>query len=196
MKKIMNSHIDSPQASAQASAVEPKKLTIDKQKKLAKLSATALFSPTDAMAKVKARFWTKFQPGPLVGVENVSLSVVAQVTKSAALNRWWDDEGFRDWFLNRDEERERIKYLFNKGLDTIEHILDNPEANANAKANLIKMLAEMNGYLGKKPVEKFADTEINAMSEQQLMGYLERKGVKVVEEKVLDISSREDKEDL
>lgn len=152
----------------------------------AKLSDKVIFEPTSAQVRQKARFWTRFRPGPLTPSDNITMATALEVTGSAQIRKWWNEPGFVEWFENKDEERERLKYLFHKGLDTIENILDNPEANANAKANLIKMLAEMNGFLGKKPVEKFADDSINQMSEAQLKEFLNKNNVKVVEEKIIE----------
>lgn len=165
------------------------------QKKVSSLAEQIIFTPSTPQAKVKAKFWTRFQPGPLADPENITMTLALEITNSAALRKWWSQDGFQEWFLNKEEEKERLKYLFNKGLDTMEDILDNPDANANAKANIIKMLAEMNGYLGKKPVEKFADEEFNRMSEAQLKSYLERKGVTVTQEQILDVGTSDKKED-
>ena len=155
-----------------------------------KLAEQVIFTPSANQSKIKARFWTRYQPGPFSSPENMTMAEALEVTGSAQLRKWWAVPGFTEWFMNRDEERERLKYLFNKGLDTMESMLDNPDTNANAKANLIKMLAEMNGYLGKKPVEKFADEDINKMSENQLKTFLEKKGVKIVEERIIETTGR------
>ena len=159
-----------------------------------KLSKDVLFEPSSVQQKAKARFWSRFQSGPLANPSMVSLTEALATTNIPQLKKWWDDKQFVEWFLNKDEERERIKFLFNKGLDTMENILDNPEANANAKANIIKMLAEMNGYLGKKPEVKFSDESINKMSEAQLQDFLSRKGVKLVQETVVDVVKKEEKQ--
>jgi hypothetical protein len=184
-KKVINSQIDIPLEKSEK-AVSPRQTS--------QLAAKILFEPSSPQAKVKARFWTRFQAGPLADPSKVSLIDALETTGTPQLQKWWGLEGFREWFLNKDEERERLKYLFNKGLDTIEQILDNPEANANAKVNLIKMLAEVSGYLGKKPVEKFADEEVNRMSESQLTEFLEKKGVRITQETIVEVPSEEDKE--
>ena len=174
-KKIINSTID-----------EVNEIKEISPRQMAEVTDKVIFEPTSTQAKLKAKFWTRFQPGPLVNTGTLTLAKAAEITGSTQLKKWWYIPGFLEWFMNKEEERERLKYLFNKGLDTIENILDNPEANANAKANIIKMLAEMNGYLGKKPIEKFADESINKMSEAQLKEFLERKGVTITQEKIID----------
>lgn len=120
---------------------------------------------------------------------NVSLAQALEVTQAPQLRKWWAEDGFQDWFLNREEAKERLQYLFQKGLDAAENILDNPEANANAKANILKLLAEMTGHLTKKPVDRFADEQVNKMSEEQLKAYLEKKGVTFTQEKIIDVQS-------
>ena len=162
-----------------------KSVTVKKQKEISKLADTVIFSPSSSQAKVKARFWTRYQTGPLAA-SSLSITEIQRITGSSSIPKWWAEPGFPEWFLNKDEERERLRYLFNRGLDTMEEILCNPEANANAKANIIKMLAEMNGYLGKRPEEKFADEQINKMSENQLIAFLEKKGVRITQETVID----------
>ena len=158
---------------------------------LKSLQSQVIFTPTSVMSRVKAQFWTRFEPGPLASVDNITLAIAKEVTKSATIKKWWSQPGFPEWFSNRQEEKERLKYLFNKSLDSLEQILDNPDANPNAKANIIKMLAEMNGYMGKKTETKFADEEIGKMSEGQLKQYLRKKGVKLVEETVVDVKPKD-----
>jgi hypothetical protein len=182
-KKILNTTIsDYKQESTEVSPQKTKSL-----------SDKVVFSPTASQARLKAKFWTRFRPSPLAPSDNIAMATALEVTGSAQIRKWWNEPGFVEWFTNKEEERERLKYLFHKGLDTIENILDNPEANANAKANLIKMLAEMNGYLGKKPVERFADEAVNKMSEDQLKEFLRQSGVRLVEEKVIDASPSKEK---
>ena len=58
------------------------------------------------------------------------------------------------------------------------------------------MLAEITGHLNKgKNHDKYADDEINKMSEQQLKAFLQQKGVRIVEEKVINARPSDDKEE-
>ena len=179
-KHIINSNVEDE---ASLTTVESKTVT--------KLADNILFEPTATQSKIKAKFWSRYHPGPFDSPSDgkITLATALEVTGSTSLRKYWSQPGFREWFLNRDEEREKLKYLFNKALDSAEKILDNPEANPNAKANIIKMLAEMNGFMGKKQIEKFADDDINKMSEKQLKEFLTKKGVKVVQENIIDAST-------
>ena len=52
----------------------------------------------------------------------------------------------------------------------------------------IKVVAELANKFPSKQVEKFADDEINKMDEKQLRVYLEKKGLVIREEKVIEAS--------
>lgn len=155
----------------------------------AKLAGKVVYAPTSSQAQVKAQFWHRFQPGPMATLEDLTLAKAIQITQCNRLRDWWSQPGFLSWFLNKDEAREKMHYLFNQGLDALQEILMNPEANANAKVNSVKLLAEMTGYLTKKPVERFADDEINSMSKEQVQKYLASRGIKVVQENIIDTTS-------
>lgn len=176
-KKPINTNVDSPLSG---------KVAETKQ-----LAEKVLFTPTPSMKKIKARFWTRYQAGPMNDMSAISASEIAKITSSAGIKNWWGKDGFKEWFLNQDEQRERLSYLFDKSLDSLEQILDNPDAHPSAKMNAIKMLAEITGYLGKnKQPEKTSDESINQMSESQLLEYIKRKSIKLVEEKVIDTEAK------
>lgn len=164
------------------------------EKNLPKLVDKFLFAPTNNMIKIKSKFWSKYNPGPFSSPDNLTMAQALKVTDSPSLERWWSEPGFVEWFTNREEEREKIKYLLNKALDSLESVLDDPTTNPNAKVNATKVLLETAGYLTKKPVEKFADDQINKMSEQQLMAFLEQKGVKITQEKVVEVDGKDKKD--
>jgi len=180
-KKIINTEIN--QTAKQAG-----------EKSLPKLADKVLFTPTSRQRKVKATFWSRFQPGPFASADSLSMTDVQGITKDPGLKEWWSKDGFREWFMNREEAREKLEYLFMKSLDVAEEIMDDPLAQASAKVNVIKVLAELANKFPSKQVEKYADDDINRMDEKQLRGYLERKGVTIKEEKVIDVSSSEEKD--
>lgn len=185
-KKVINSTKDNKLSQEEEGAIQEYRKTI--------------FEPSQMMRKIKARFWSRFQPGPFNDKENISAADIMETTKSAKIKEWWSEPGFRNWFMNRQEEKETLNYLFNKSLSTLERILDNPEANANAQINAIKILAEMNGFLvkGGNQQPKFADEQLNQMSakeletmlEKQALDYIKSKGLKIIEEKVIDVKEK------
>lgn len=146
--------------------------------KIVELSETVIFTPTPAQKKLKAKFWARYIPSPLSDPKQLTLSEAVQVTEDNKLSKLWAQPGFQSWFANRDENRERLEYLFTLALDTAEDLLLSETTQASAKVNMIKVLAELaNKFPNKFQQEKFVDDEINRMSELQLKAWLERRGV-------------------
>lgn len=193
-KKILNSTMinKSPEDKQLSAAIK-------KADKATKAVGELLFVPSSSQTKIKARFWTRYQPSPLIPIESLNMAKVIEITNSAQIKTWWSMPGFVSWFMNREEEKEEINYLFKKSLRTIDRILseDNPKL-ANAQINAIKMLAEMTGHLNKNNMkDKFADEEINKMSENQLLSFLEKKGVRITTEEIIDLDDdKSEKESL
>lgn len=160
--------------------------------KLSELSDTVIFQPTPAQKKLKAKFHSRFIPGPLTDLNNLSLSDALEITGDSRLRKLWEQPGFKEWFANRDENRERLEYLFTLALDTAEEILTSETAQASAKVNMVKVLAELaNKFPNKYAQEKYVDEEINRMSELQLTTWLSRRGVELPAAKPRNIESIE-----
>jgi hypothetical protein len=143
-----------------------------------KLAEEVMFSPAPAQKRLKAKFWARYVPGPLTDIDSLSLEDVAEIVRDARIKTNWSISGFREWFLNRDENRERLEYIFTLGLDAAEEILTNPEANPASKVNMLKVIGELAAkFPNKWQQERFVDDEINKMSEFQLKAWLERRGI-------------------
>lgn len=140
---------------------------------LAALHAEVVFLPSPAHRRVKSKFWQRYEDlgGP------VSLELAEGLTKEPGLRKWWSMSGFKDWFLNQDEARERLEYLYMVALDAAEHLLLDPNANHNAKAQMIKIIAQL---AGKEPnkYEKFADAAVQKMDSAKLRAYIEKEAFK------------------
>lgn len=155
-------------------------------KDLATNLTAGLFNPSSAQRRVKSTFHSRYTPSPFnPELGDVTLSLALQVTNSSSLRSWWSQPGFRDWFLNREEGREHLEYLFNLGVSEMENILSNPDTAARDKLAAIKMISELTGRIsgGRNGVGrsegKFEDEDINKMDENQLRTYLTRKGVTI-----------------
>jgi hypothetical protein len=141
------------------------------------LQGELIYLPTPPQRKVKAAFWAVYNENPIMGVDKINLATVQQITGSAVVSKWWAKDGFKEWFLNKDETRQRLEYLFNLSLDTAEEILIDPEANTNAKVQMIKLLAELTNKMPQKwKQEKFLDENIQKMDKRQLEGFLKKHG--------------------
>lgn len=141
---------------------------------------SGIFAASAAQRRCKASFWARYVPGPqLPTPADMSLAFVQELTGSPGLKKWWGEVGFRTWFLNRDEAREQMEYLFDRSLEVAEELLNSDTARPGEKVALIKFIAELSGKMPKNVpnMDKFADTDIGQMDENQLKAYLTRKGV-------------------
>jgi hypothetical protein len=138
--------------------------------KLTDLLDDVSFSPTPEQRQVKARWTVKCQEDPAGDVDKVTAAQVSQTTGDSRIVKWWGQAGFRDWFLNKAEFRERVEYLLSKALDCAETILEDSDPKmASAQVQLIKALAEIGGRGASKVKEvKYLDADINRMSPLQL----------------------------
>lgn len=148
--------------------------------KVTDIAEAVLFNPNTAHRRTKVKFWSRYMTGPMTDPSTVSLTEAMEVTQDPKLAKYWAISGFKEWFLNRDENRERLEYLYVLALDAAEEILTNPEAQASAKVNMIKVIGELsNKFPNRYQQEKFTDDEINKMSELQLKAWLEKRGVQL-----------------
>ena len=134
------------------------------------------FLPSPEQRKIKAAFWASYSEHPMADKEVVTLAVAQQMVSDNRLKRWWAVPGFTDWFSNRDEFRQRLEYLANLGLDTIEEILLDPDANANARMNAAKLMLEAASKMPNKwNQEKFLDAHIQKMDARELEAWLTKR---------------------
>src|SRR5574343_710202 len=113
--------------------------------KLAELMTEGSFIPTPDQRRVKAVLWTALTDNPAYDSTRITRDLAVQITGEAKVGRWWDKEvGFRDWLQNKDEFRQRVEYLTQMALDTLEGVLASQDAKtASARVNAAKLLLEV-----------------------------------------------------
>jgi len=149
------------------------------------------YDPTTPEREVKAAFWASFGDTPING--ELTLAVALQQTQDNRLNRWWSKPGFKAWFCNKDEFRQRVEYLANIALDTIQDILTNPDANPNARQNAAKLMIEVaNKMPSRNAKERFIDGAIQEMGKKELDAYIARHQPKLVNPQPPESTSDDD----
>lgn len=144
--------------------------------RLAGILEEVVFIPTPPMRRVKAAYLAATAENPITNTDP-SLEAALQVTGETRLRQWWSTPGFRSWFSNRDEFRQRVEYLANLALDAIEDILLDGDANPAARNAAAKLMIEAAGKLPKGAgQEKFADEHIQGMDRRQLEQFLRKNG--------------------
>lgn len=147
------------------------KLTDKDNKTLTGIAEDLVFLPSPKHRQVKSKFWTRYD-SLNIDPDQISAAAVVDITGEPAVSRWWHVPGFKAWFLNEDEARERLEYLYMLALDSAEEVLLNPEAQANAKVQMVKVIAQL---AGKEPKgEKYADEDIQRLSPEKLRAYIEK----------------------
>lgn len=134
------------------------------------------FLPSPEQRKAKSAFWARFQENPLCEPSEISLAVATRFCGDGRLSRWWGQEGFRDWFRNSDEFRQRLEYLVNLSLDSIEYVLTDPKAQSSAKVNAAKLLMEVARKMPPKGATTvYLDENISKMSKKELEEFITKK---------------------
>lgn len=134
------------------------------------------YIPSNDQRRVKSAFWTRYQEVATSTPADLSLAVVTKFVTDRRLPKWWTISGFSQWFLNAQEFRDRLEYLSYKILDSLELILDDPKANANAKVSAAKLLLEAGRKMPSKAAEQgYLDESVSKMDRHQLEEFIKRK---------------------
>lgn len=145
----------------------------DINKILAAASTDLTFSPTPDMRRAKAAFWSRVADAPALDSGPVTLAAAQQIGADKRLAKWWTLPGFQEWFQNREEFRERLEYLADIALDSLEQVLSDPDANASAKVASAKLVLEAASKMPKK-IEDSPATRLEALSRSELEDYVRR----------------------
>jgi hypothetical protein len=133
------------------------------------------FVASRSQQEAKAGFWAVAADSPMVDPADLTLAAVQQLCPDTRIKHWWSQPGFREWFCNKNEWRQRVEYLVNKGLDAIEDVLSDPDAAPSARVKAFEVLARLSDKEPARVKEvRFSDSFINNMSEAQLEEYVRR----------------------
>lgn len=147
--------------------------------KLKVIKEELVFSPSPTQRRAKARYWARSE-GLLGNPKNTSAQLVSSYINEPAIQKWWGAPGFKEWFFNEQETKERLEYLFMLALDTAEHVLLDENANANAKVQMIKVLAGLAGKDSSKD-SKLLDENIQRLNAEQLREYIRENAPKLLD---------------
>jgi hypothetical protein len=142
-----------------------------------------VFAPTDDQRQVKAAFWAKVQDKPHVNVEELTLTAALYEVPDSRLREWWHLDGFKDWFTNKDEVRQRMEYLIALGLDAVEDILLTRDPKiVGSQVKALELLCRLTNKEPAKVKEiKLIDKEVQDMSEAELEEFI-KKNAKLLKE--------------
>lgn len=148
-----------------------KKTTTEKAVHLMEIMSSELtYLPSVEQRKTKSAFWAKFNDNPLCEPQDVTTSVVLRIVQDERITKWWAQDGFKEWFRNIDEFRQRMEYLSHLVLDTFEEILIDPRANPSSRVAAGKIILEVARKMPAKGAaeDQFLDQKIQQMDRKQL----------------------------
>lgn len=139
------------------------------------LASDLSYLPNASQRTIKEAFWCRWNENPLCDPKDITLSIALQIIGDGRLERWWSQPGFKEWFRNQEEFRERAASLAHLALDTIQSILINEDAQPSARVNAAKLAMEIAAKMPKaQPAQKFLDDQISRMDKRQLEDFLTR----------------------
>ncbi len=146
-------------------------------KVLAAATQDIVFSPTPDMRRAKAAFWSSLTDHPLgIGdTDTLTLAASKQLGADSRLPRWWAIPGFQEWWQNKQEFKQRLEYMAQLALDSLEEILADPNANPTAKVNSAKLVLDAANKMPKKAPEENLDAKLASMSRSELEEYVRSK---------------------
>ena len=135
-----------------------------------------MFRPTRSQARAKAQFHRKAENNPLLGsLEDLSVQKMEKLAGVKNLGRWMEQEGFREWFLNGEYNRELLESAVEMAIKEAMLILECPSDGEKGsprpgdKLAAMKIILEYAGYAPKKESKaEYKDTEIAEMDEERL----------------------------
>ncbi len=143
--------------------------------------ADHVYLPTNQDRKLKSEFWAKSRDTLALQVQGKSISlsqVLEFVSTPKVVAKQWSVPGFKEWFCNGDEQRQKLEYLYDLSLDAAEGILRDPDPKtSSAKVNLIKVLAEL---AKKYPRQAAVDIKSTGdLSAEELRALLKEQGIEI-----------------
>ena len=158
--------------------------------KLAEAMEAITFTPTEVQLKVKAKMLGLVMDNPIYSLDDLTLEGAIDLTKDRRIAKWWDIDGFQDWFKNKNEFKQRNEHLLSLAQDALERILqsDSPRM-ASAQVNAFKALIEVANKLPAKKGElKYTDERINQLDPLQLEEFMRKAGyIRISEKKPIAI---------
>jgi hypothetical protein len=135
-----------------------------------------MFKPSREQARAKAAFHAKLQKNPLLGdPESLPVQKMEQLAGVKSLVHWMKEDGFKDWFLNANYNRELLESAVEVAIKEAVKILEAPSDGEKGspkpsdKLAAMKILLEYAGYAPKgKDKAEYQDKDIANMDESNL----------------------------
>ncbi len=127
-----------------------------------------MFKPSKSQARAKAEFHRKVEQNPLLGSPDaLSVQKMEKLSGVKDLSTWMKQDGFREWFLNGEYNRDLLESAVELAVKEAIHILESPSDGERGspkpsdKLAAMKVILEFAGYAPKKESKiEYKDAEI------------------------------------
>lgn len=127
------------------------------------------FTPVDNDYALKAKFWSRARNSGVSSGDEITLAAAMEIIQDQRLPKRWKVEGFKEWFLDDQSFDADVLEMCYKLPQYAKDILEDPNAQASAKVNILKLMAEIGRKMPAKSKEViFADKTVQKMDEAQL----------------------------
>jgi hypothetical protein len=131
------------------------------------------FQPTPEQRRARANFWAHFSEGGTLLPSRPDLAIALRFAGDRRIQQWWSLPGFQDWFLNREEFKQRVEALADMALDELESLVSSRTILPSDKLRAIELSLK---YASKARTEdteeRLADERIGKMTRIQLEEYI------------------------
>jgi len=131
------------------------------------------FRPTEAQRRAKAALMAALSDPTcaVFDVKAISSGQAAALCNNESVLTWWKQPGFKPWLLNKDETRQKIKYLTDKALEAVAQVLEDPDPRASgSKVNILKILLQYEA----SEIQTKTNTRFDSMDIVQLRAFLKQ----------------------
>lgn len=147
------------------------------------LEVPVTYRPNETIRRLKCAFWAEAKDLVLDDSE-VTPALIKQVLAPAEAEYVLDvceaNPAAYRWFVHSRETAARIEYLFQKALDALENIIDNPDPRNNmARAGAARQLGELASKFKPRNSKEETDTslerlkgQLSKMTKEELAQYL------------------------
>lgn len=156
------------------------------------------FKPSETQRKTKAKLAGVLANNPIYNQDDLTPDMIAKITGDRRIYKWVkEDPQALEYFRNKNEFRQRLEHLIEKALDRAESILDNDSERAlGPQVNMMKILFELgNRFPSRAKETRYLDDEVNRMSEEQLVKYIERHMKKAIPIRPLELEAEASEEE-
>jgi hypothetical protein len=140
----------------------------------------SVFRPSEDQRRAKSNFWSFFMSGDTLPPDVISLSIAAKYGCDRRMSDWWEEEGFQDWFGNKDEFRQRIELLADLALDELQKIIRDPASGGSARVSAIKLIMEASGKISKK-ADSPSEDPLDNMSREELQKFIKTRTARLIQ---------------